>query len=418
MSNLYTDIQGGILLATVSYDSPDAAYTYSIARSRQALQEDRRRTSYLLLQGNCHVDDARNTVVADFLASDCTDLVFLDADVSWEPEQLVELCRRKEDVIGGVYPFRRETSKYEMPVRHIRGNLEPKDGILEVDGLPTGFLKIRRNVLQGMARESESYVKNGKTIPIIFERDVFEGGRRGGDIGFCMKWREMGGKVWALVDLRLGHTGKHVVRDSLAASIRRQTMQTLKYVGETIRDGEETAETYREALKYVNNPWGAREDVLAAAVLLARKCTGPILEAGSGLSTVLMAAATDQTVWCLEHDPFYAVQTKYFARQAGVENIAIVTATIKDGWYDLSEDMDGLPDKFSLGVVDGPPRYFGDRMKFFDIFGDRCEAFLADDADNAEYSDQLTEWASQNGRTVEINERAAVLLSHKIRRVA
>jgi acetone carboxylase gamma subunit len=42
-----------------------------------------------LLSGNCHVDDARNSVVREFLASDCTELVFIDADVSWEPETLV-----------------------------------------------------------------------------------------------------------------------------------------------------------------------------------------------------------------------------------------------------------------------------------------------------------------------------------------
>jgi hypothetical protein len=83
-----------VLLATTCYDKTAASYTFSIARSREALHKEGIQTAYLLLQGNCHVDDARNSVVRDFLESDCTDLVFLDADVDWEPADLLQLCKR------------------------------------------------------------------------------------------------------------------------------------------------------------------------------------------------------------------------------------------------------------------------------------------------------------------------------------
>src|SRR5688572_1419621 len=105
-----------VLLATPSYDRPCAAYTFAIAKSREALSQAGIQSAYLLLQGNCHVDDARNSIVRDFLESDCTDLVFLDADVDWEPEALVQLCQRECDVVGGVYPYRRDGSD-NMPCR-------------------------------------------------------------------------------------------------------------------------------------------------------------------------------------------------------------------------------------------------------------------------------------------------------------
>lgn len=417
MSSLFYD--GGpaasgqkVLLATPAYDSPDASYTYSIARSREALTAAGIQSAYYLLSGNCHIDDARNTIVRDFLASDCTDLVFLDADVSWEPEHLVALCRFDKDIVGGVYPYRREGGgKEHMPVRMMKGAFYPDaEGLLEVEGLPTGFLRIRRCVLESMAKEARHFSKGDgdAPLPLLFERDIFEGGRRGGDIHFCMKWREMGGQLFAAANLRLGHCGKSVIRDSLAASLRRQTMETLLHLAKMVREDRDTLETYAEAFHAMNNPWGATADLLQLAATLARKATGPILEMGCGLSTIVMAAATDQKVWCVEHEPEYAARIEAMAARAGVGNIMLVTCGLKDGWYDLEDEE--LPERFAVALVDGPPRLYGDRMRFFDVFGERCTAILADDADDPGYAGKLTAWAAAHNRDVRIDQRAAVIL--------
>lgn len=401
-----------VMLATTAYDSPDASYTYSIARSREALREAGVPSAYLLLQGNCHVDDARNTVVSDFLASDCTELVFLDADVSWEPEHLVQLCRFDCDLVGGVYPYRRDTGMDAMPVRYMADCFEPDErGLLEVEGLPTGFLKIRRAVLERMAAEAKTFERSGKRIAIVFERDILNGGRRGGDIRFCMRWREMGGRVFAAANLRLGHCGKALLRDSLAASLRRQAGLSLKYVADRIRAGKETKDDIAEAFRAANNHWGADPSTLGVAIKVARKAKSPIIEAGSGLSTVLMAAANPSIrVWCLEHSAFYAAQVDFLAHQAGVSNIVVVTNPLKDGWYCLDADLPAFPERFALGFVDGPPRALGDRMKFFDVFGGRCDTFLIDDADDKTYAQRLETWASENDRDYHKDERAAMIL--------
>lgn len=409
------------MLATTAYDSPDASYTFAIARSREALHNAGLPTSYVLLSGNCHVDDARNTVLRDFLASDCTDLVFLDADVSWEPAHLVQLCRYDCDVVGGVYPYRRETGKEGMPVRNIKGEYVPDaDGLLEVEGLPTGFLRIRRHVIETLAADAPQFRKqNGARFPLLFDRRMDGELRMGGDISFCAKWREKGGRVYAAAELRLGHCGKQVVRDSLAASLRRQLGHSLAHVADQIREGTETQDTYAEAIKAVNNPWGARTDVLSLSVLLARKAKGPIIETGSGLTTILMAAANpERTVWCLEHSDHFADVTEAMAHNAGVTNVNIVEAPIRDDWYDLSEDMGTLPERFSVGLVDGPPRVLGDRMKFFDVFGARTDAILCDDADDDGYLDSLRAWAAANGKYLDADQRAAVMWPEDMRNAA
>lgn len=421
MSSLFYEAGGEpadrkVMLATTAYDSPDASYTFSVARSREALHEEGLPTAYLLLSGNCHVDDARNKVVHEFLKSDCTDLVFLDADVSWSPEHLVELCKYDCDVVGGVYPYRRESGKEGMPVRNLPKTFKPKDGLLEVAGLPTGFLRIRREVLERMSKEVPHFHDKGKQyIPEIFSRRIDNRkARMGGDIGFCQRWRDMGGKVHAAAELRLGHCGKQIVRDSLGASLRRQLGISLNHVAGLVRDEKETDDTLEEARKTVFNPWGAETDFLRIAILLARKSPGPIIEAGSGLSTILMAAARpDLKVWCIEHDPMHSLKLQQMSREADVFNIAVVETGIKDGWYDLSEDIEAIPKTFGLGLVDGPPRLLGDRMGFFETLGDRCSIIMADDADDWSYKEKLRIWAAGRDMVVETEtDRTAVLLPY------
>lgn len=414
MSNRYYDpgpAASGqkVLLATTAYDSPDASYTFSIARSREALSAAGIQSGYYLLQGNCHVDDARNAVVRDFLESDCTELVFLDADVSWEPEALVALCNIDKDLVGGIYPYRRESDEETMPVRHLP-EIKVEGNLIEVEGLPTGFMKIRRHVIETMAATAKHFLKDdGKPHPVLFERDYFGGGRRGGDIHFCMNWREMGGKVYAAPELRLGHCGKMVIKDSLGASLRRQNKTSLPWLVQQIKEGARL-DTFIEAVKAYKNRWGATADVLQLASGLAKASELPILEIGSGLSTIVLAASTEQKVWTVEHDARYAQELVDMARVANVRNIAVVSAALKGGWYDLDHEMVEMPDQFGLAFVDGPPREHGSRMKFFDVFGKRSKVILCDDADDAAYARKVKAWADANGRKYQADGRAAVIL--------
>jgi predicted O-methyltransferase YrrM len=397
-----------VLLATPCYGTPAAAYTFAIASSRQALHEAGIQTAYLLLQGNCHVDDGRNSIVRDFLESDCTDLVFLDADVDWEPKDLVQLCQRSCDIVGGVYPYRREGGE-NMPARMMDGARE-FDGLLEVEGLPTGFLKIKRHVLERMASSAPKYFDKIYETALVFDRPTPgpDKTRWGGDIDFCNRWRAMGGRLFADVELRLGHTATIIVRDSLGAHIRRMAGTTLAHVVPRIRAGIETEADYNEAFRYAGNNYAADAGVLALVTGLARKCRGPIIETGSGLSSVLMGAVSRDPVYALEHLDHYAAQTVRWAEEAGVSNVGVCCAPLKDFWYDL-ERFD-LPRKFSLGFCDGPPRAFGTRMKFFEVLAPRCSAIVVDDfkTDN-NYARAVHEWAAAHGMTVTILGRAALL---------
>jgi predicted O-methyltransferase YrrM len=402
-----------VLLATPAYSTTSAAYTFAIARSREALHAAGIGSAYLILQGNCHVDDGRNSIVRDFLESDCTDLVFLDADVDWEPKDLVQLCRRECDIVGGVYPYRREGGE-SMPCRLMPGAKE-EDGLLEVEGLPTGFMKIRRHVLEKMAAQAPKYFDKIYETALVFDRpDPDENKTRwGGDIDFCNRWRAMGGRIYADAELRLGHTATIIVRDSLAASIRRLAGGTLAHIAPKIRAGTETEADYNEIFRYAGNAWAADAGVLALVTGIARKCRGPIIETGSGLSSVLMGAASQDVVYSLEHLPHYAAQTLAWAEEAGVSNLGLCCAPLKDFWYDL--DAFDLPRKFALGFCDGPPRMYGTRMRFFAEIAPRCSAIVVDDIKTDHvFARAVHEWAQAHDFVVTILGRAALLAKHDI----
>lgn len=400
MAYLYTDGEGGVCIATTSYGSPDASYTFSIAQTRQALHDVGFNTRYMLLEGNCHVDDARNVIVQHFLDSECTDLVFIDADVSWRPEQVVELLEYDADIVGGVYPYRRADKQMDVPVRMIPGKT-PVDGLLEVEGLPTGFMRIRRHVLEQAASQVPSYQHNGATVPIVFERAMIDGVRWGGDLSFCNRWRQSGGKVYAVYDMDLGHAAKVIYTGSLGSQLRKMARTTLRHVCGLVRAGEETADDIREARAYVSNDYGADVAGLMCAIKLARSSEGSIIEAGSGLSTILMAAATQRMVYCLEHHGVHVAMLKQMAAEAGVRNIGLCVCPIKGGWYDLSEH-DDLPRTHAIGFVDGPPRIVGNRERFFHAFD--VPTVLCDDADE-EYRGRLSKF----GQVSVVNDRLAVV---------
>jgi len=161
---------------------------------------------------------ARNTLTAKFLQNkDSTHLMFIDADIGWEPWHLLVLLNRDVDIIGGLYPMKSIPIKW--CVNGFEGAEQGPDGLQEVTKTGTGFLLIKRHVFEKL--KSHPAVKpfnNDIGLPAelnadmktYFDTAVRENRYYSEDWMFCENWRDIGGKVWVDKRVLLRHVGTYV----------------------------------------------------------------------------------------------------------------------------------------------------------------------------------------------------------------
>ena len=162
------------------------------------------------------ISRARNTLTAKFLHSkDSTHLMFIDADIGWEPWHLLVMLNRQKDVIGGLYPMK------SLPVKWCVNGIpgaETVDNLVEVSKTGTGFMLIKRDVFEklnahpavrnfandiGMPAELDPYMKT------YFDTAVREGRYYSEDWTFCENWRDLGGQIFVDTRVLLKHTGTY-----------------------------------------------------------------------------------------------------------------------------------------------------------------------------------------------------------------
>lgn len=172
------------------------------------------RFEYRTYPGVSIISRARNTVVSDFLQSDASDLILIDADVAWEPGAMCRIAAPEVDVVAGVYPHRADPLTW--PIRWLVDRpyliADPATGLLEVDGVPAGFMRISRACLERMTEHyADRWYNDAAAITkksvALFHHELAEHELWGEDIWFCRLWREIGGKVWIDPNLTLQHIG-------------------------------------------------------------------------------------------------------------------------------------------------------------------------------------------------------------------
>lgn len=155
------------------------------------------------------VQRARNDIVQLALELNVDDLVFVDCDVDWLPEDFFKLLEHDADVVGGVYPKKTDFETYPVLLHDV--NRKPDDdGLIEVDGLPMGFTRITRKALQAAWEIAREYREPHKEKPIkmVFDIGIDENGTLvSEDISFCKKWKASGGILYLDPSINLAHVG-------------------------------------------------------------------------------------------------------------------------------------------------------------------------------------------------------------------
>lgn len=226
-------------------------YTGSVLKLQQTCLQRGLDLGFLLQSGDSLVTRARQTIVAHFLShTQATHLLFIDADIGFEPEQVFRLLHFDADVTAAAYPLKQ--IGWEIMPAAVQAGREPlesatldyvlegettnglitRDGFVKARYAGTGFLMIRRAALLAMiARYPElQYAREHKANDPLAGSpwraalfnciiDQATGTYLSEDYSFCKRWTEMGGEIWVDYKSRLQHIGPMIFRGDMAARV-------------------------------------------------------------------------------------------------------------------------------------------------------------------------------------------------------
>jgi acyl-CoA synthetase (AMP-forming)/AMP-acid ligase II len=205
------------------------------------------------------VSRARNNLIARAMTDkDATHFLFIDNDITWNPVDILKLIMANKELVGGIYPLKNydwnklvkdNTNPYNSNIiqsllkkknssqlagvvsdsamiQHnlLRYNinylgqfLEINNNLAKVKHLATGFMMIKRNLIQNMMKAfpSTKYVddvnflkpEENEMAYALFDCGVEDGHYYSEDWLFCDRWSKMGGDIYVDVSINLTHTG-------------------------------------------------------------------------------------------------------------------------------------------------------------------------------------------------------------------
>jgi hypothetical protein len=164
---------------------------------------------------NCSIITlARNSLVNEFLKTDCTELLFIDSDVVVTSDDILRLMAQSggKDITAGTYPRRASDKKFFTDLYwNENDELEFDGSKMRVKRIGTGFMLIQRHVIEKMAEAHPEWsYKNkptGERMAALFDFDIRDDQYVGEDYLFCDRATEMGFTVHVDVDISLPHIG-------------------------------------------------------------------------------------------------------------------------------------------------------------------------------------------------------------------
>jgi len=135
-------------------------------------------------------------------------IVFIDHDVSWQPQDLLTLIDAEGDVVAGTYRFKNDSGEFMGTVLpDINGNPQVRaDGGVRGHSIPAGFLKITKHCVDKFIKAYPELLYGERYAPHIdlFNHGAHEGVWYGEDYSFARRWRDCG-EIVILPNLQISH---------------------------------------------------------------------------------------------------------------------------------------------------------------------------------------------------------------------
>lgn len=167
-------------------------------------------SDHVVFQVGCpYISAARSLMLRKAIDAKADSIVFIDHDLSWEPEDLLKLIEAPGEVVAGTYRYKKEPEEYMGGlVSGIGGGpVVRDDGCIKAFCIPAGFLKITRAGINHFISDYPELTYGEKSSPHIdlFNHGAHKGIWYGEDYAFSRNWTEKCGEIWVVPDLNITH---------------------------------------------------------------------------------------------------------------------------------------------------------------------------------------------------------------------
>lgn len=153
---------------------------------------------------------------------DASHILFVDADMRFDPGLIIDMLDTGKDLIGCIYP------KRTLPIQWVGSALEGdpvvENGLMKMEGVGFGVTLISRPCVQAILDAGKTDIETDLTrhaagkmlkeqginrLIRAFDTVHLPTRRLSEDLSFCHRYREAGGEVWAAVNHRVTHVGTY-----------------------------------------------------------------------------------------------------------------------------------------------------------------------------------------------------------------
>jgi hypothetical protein len=226
-------------------------YTYSLLQLQQESAGRGINLGYLFQAGDSLITRARQSILTHFLSeTKGTHLLFIDADIGFQPEQVFRLLEFDADFTAAVYPVKSidwsmipdAVKAGRTPIESaalsyvVAGDLSKglvsRNGFVKSMYAGTGFLMIRRAALEAMIKHyPELHYQSEHKANDPFAGNPWRSALfncmidpetstyLSEDFSFCKRWTDMGGEIWVDLTSRLDHVGTMTFHGDLSARV-------------------------------------------------------------------------------------------------------------------------------------------------------------------------------------------------------
>lgn len=211
----------GLMVGTPMYGGQCFdAYLEGMLDLQEACRDARVPLGYARIRNESLIHRGRNRILADFLDSPCSHLLFIDADIGFTGRDALRLVAHTTQpggpkIVGATYA-KKSREKYDPALVMLPHPVQvTRAQTLEVRCLPGGFMLLTRDAVQRLAgaHHDDWYwcAANGQPRRIIDLTACYidKASRTmwSEDYALCERWRALGGQVFLDPNILLTHNG-------------------------------------------------------------------------------------------------------------------------------------------------------------------------------------------------------------------